>query len=97
MFYLKVYKKPFSIFFNIVQITLVNKFKHCLGIKIKKITVFWFKKQTVCLKLNRTGRAYDIISHPEVCLNPYQIQLMRIKQISFKTEFDDLLGSNLIN
>ena len=27
----------------------------------------------VCPKLNRTGRVYDVISHPEVCLDPYQI------------------------
>ena len=52
--------------------------------------------RTVCPKLNRTGRAHDVISHPEVCLDPYQILLMRIKQISFKIEFDDLFKKNSV-
>ena len=36
-----------------------------------KITDSLFKIQTVYPKLNKTGRAYDVISHPEVWLDPY--------------------------
>ena len=36
-----------------------------------KITDLLLKMRTVSPKLNRTGRAYDVISHPEGCLDSY--------------------------
>ena len=50
-----------------------------------KITDFRLKMRTVFPQLNRTGRAYDVIGHQKICLIPYLILLMTIKQIRFKT------------
>ena len=53
----------------------------------------------VCPEVNRTRRAYEVISHPEVFLDLKSdtTRLMRIKQIRFQAEFNDLFGTNKIS
>ena len=42
------------------------EFKHCLGIKMYKITDFQFKIVNICSQLNRIRRPYKVIGHLEV-------------------------------
>ena len=57
--------------------------------KMAILSDFLLKMRNICAQLNRTGRIYDVIAHPEVHFNPYLIpglvHLLANKQRSFKT------------
>ena len=71
-FTLKCTRNHLVLFGNKVKASLTNhkktSFSSVWPLKMAKITGFLFKMRMICAELNRTGRIYDIIGHPEVGL-----------------------------